>query len=166
VRNIFVEEGVFMAMPNVGTKAPEFTLPVSREQNVSLKDYEGKKNIVLAFYPLDFTGGWQQELTNLEKDRKEFEARDAQVLSVSVDSPFSHKAFAEKMGGINFPMLSDFYPHGAVCSLYDCLRPQGYPKRAVFIIDKQGVVRFAKEYDKGIPENPELLSELDKINKG
>ena len=49
------------------------------------------------------------------------------MLSVSVDSVFSHKAFAEKMGGINFPMLSDFYPHGAVCSLYDCLRPEGYP---------------------------------------
>jgi peroxiredoxin Q/BCP len=53
---IFVEE-VFMAMPTVGTKAPEFTLPVSREQNVSLKDYQGQKNVVLAFYPLDFTGG-------------------------------------------------------------------------------------------------------------
>ena len=86
-------------------------------------------------------------------------------MSISVDSPFSHKAFAEKMGGINFPMLSDFWPHGAVCQLYDCLRPQGMPKRAIFIIDKQGVIRFAKEYDKGIPENNELLAELDKINK-
>lgn len=70
------------------------------------------------------------------------------------------------MGGINFPMLSDFYPHGAVCTMYDCLRPEGgFPKRAVFIIDKQGVVRFRKEYDKGIPENKELLAELDKINR-
>ena len=105
-------------------------------------------------------------MTNLEADRKEFEARDAQVLSVSVDSVFAHKVFAEKMGGINFPMLSDFYPHGAVCSLYDCLRPQGYPKRAVFIVDKKGVVRFSKEYEKGIPENKELLGELDKIGRG
>ncbi len=88
------------------------------------------------------------------------------MLSVSVDSVFSHKAFAEKMGGINFPMLSDFYPHGAVCATYDCLRAEGYPKRAVFIIDKQGIVRFTKLYDKGIPENKELLAELDKINKG
>ena len=47
------------------------------------------------------------------------------------------------MGGINFPMLSDFWPHGAVCQLYDCLRPQGMPKRAVFIIDKQGVIRLS-----------------------
>ena len=85
---------------------------------------------------------------------------------MSVDSVFSHKAFAEKMGGINFPMLSDFYPHGAVCSQYDCLRPEGYPKRAVFIIDKQGMVRFGKLYDKGIPENKDLLAELDGINKG
>jgi alkyl hydroperoxide reductase subunit AhpC len=82
-----------------------------------------------------------------------------------VDSAFSHKAFAEKMGGINFPMLSDFFPHGAVCTLYDCLRPQGYPKRAVFIIDKQGVIRFRREYEQGIPDNKDLLAELDKIGK-
>lgn len=63
-------------------------------------------------------------------------------------------------------MLSDFYPHGAVCALYDCLRPEGYPKRTVFIIDKQGAVRFVKQYEKGIPENKELLAELEKINKG
>lgn len=69
------------------------------------------------------------------------------------------------MGGIGYPMLSDFYPHGAVCALFDCLRPEGYPKRAVFIIDKQGVVRFRKEYEKGIPVNTELLEELDKINR-
>lgn len=70
------------------------------------------------------------------------------------------------MGAIRFPMLSDFYPHGAVCQLYDCLRPQGFPKRAVFLIDRQGVVRWRKEYEKGIPENQELLAQLDTINKG
>ena len=86
-------------------------------------------------------------------------------MSVSVDSPFSHKAFAEKMGGINFPMLSDFFPHGAVCTLYDCLRPQGYPKRADFIIGKQGGIPFRREYEQGIPDNKDLLAELDKIGK-
>lgn len=70
------------------------------------------------------------------------------------------------MGAIRFPMLSDFYPHGAVCQLYDCLRPQGFPKRAVFLIDRQGVVRWGKEYEKGIPENKELLAQLDTINRG
>jgi alkyl hydroperoxide reductase subunit AhpC len=85
------------------------------------------------------------------------------VLSVSVDSVFSHKVFAERMGGISFPMLSDFWPHGAVCQLYDSLRPQGMPKRAVFIIDKEGIIRFAREYDKGIPENSELFTALDKL---
>ena len=85
------------------------------------------------------------------------------MLSVSVDSVFSHQAFAEKMGGISFPMLSDFYPHGAVTAAYDCLRAEGYPRRSIFIIDKQGVIRFRKVYEKGIPENKELLDELDKI---
>ncbi len=103
-------------------------------------------------------------MINFEADRKSFEAKDAQVLSVSVDSVFSHKAFAEKMGGINFPMLSDFFPHGDVSIKYDCLKPEGYPKRAVFVIDKQGVVRFRQVYEKGIPENKDLLAELDKIN--
>ena len=87
------------------------------------------------------------------------------MLSISADSVFSHKAFAEKMGGITFPMLSDFYPHGAVSDLYGTLRPEGYPRRAVFIIDKDGVIRYRKEYEKGIPDNKDLLSELDAINR-
>jgi alkyl hydroperoxide reductase subunit AhpC len=87
------------------------------------------------------------------------------VLSISADSVFSHKAFAEKIGGITFPMLSDFYPHGAVCDLYGTLRAEGYPRRAVIIIDKDGVIRYRKEYEKGIPENKELLAELDAINR-
>lgn len=82
-----------------------------------------------------------------------------------MDSVFSHKAFAEKIGGITFPMLSDFYPHGAVCDLFGVLRSEGYPKRAVIIIDRQGVMRYRKEYDKGIPDNKELLAELDTINR-
>jgi alkyl hydroperoxide reductase subunit AhpC len=82
-----------------------------------------------------------------------------------VDSVFSHKAFAEKIGGITFPMLSDFYPHGAVCDLFGVLRSEGYPKRAVIIIDRQGVMRYRKEYDKGISDNKELLAELDTINR-
>ena len=102
-------------------------------------------------------------MSNFEAEKASFEAKDAQVLSVSVDSVFAHKAFAEKMGGISFPMLSDFFPHGAVCEQYDCLRPQGFPKRAVFIIDKQGTVRFARLYEGGIPENRELLAELDRL---
>ena len=102
-------------------------------------------------------------MSNFEADKASFEAKDAQVLSVSVDSVFSHKAFAEKMGGISFPMLSDFFPHGATCEQYDCLRPQGFPKRAVFIIDKQGVVRFAQVYEQGIPENKDILAELAKL---
>ena len=83
---------------------------------------------------------------------------------MSVDSVFSHKAFAEKMGGINYPMLSDFYPHGEVCSRFGCLSDRGFPKRAVFIIDKKGVIQFKKEYEKGIPDNQELLAALGQIS--
>ena len=62
-------------------------------------------------------------------------------------------------------MLSDFYPHGAMSDLYGVLRPEGYPRRAIIIIDKQGVIRYRKEYDKGIPDDKELLAELDSINR-
>src|SRR2546422_2693112 len=97
-----------MVMPSVGQKAPEFTLPVSREQNVSLKDYEGKKNVVLAFYPLDFTGGLEGGLSGFEKDPKEIEDPGGQVFCIKVDSPFSPKTFVEKKGGGNFSLLFHF----------------------------------------------------------
>ena len=84
---------------------------------------------------------------------------------VSCDPSPARQAWKEQLGA-EYTFASDFWPHGAVCMLYDCLRPQGTPKRAVFIIDKQGVIRLTKEYEKGIPENRELLAELDKINKG
>lgn len=85
------------------------------------------------------------------------------MLSISVDSVFSHKAFAEKCGGLNFPMLSDFYPHGEVAKLYGVLGERGFNKRSVFIIDRGGTIRFSKVYEKGVPENAELLAELDKV---
>ena len=104
-------------------------------------------------------------MTNFEVDRKGFEERDAQVLSVSADSVFSHKAFVEKMGSIGYSMLSDSYRHGVITALYDCLRPEGYPRRVIFIIDEQRIVRYCQVYEKGIPENKDLFAELDKINR-
>lgn len=95
-----------------------------------------------------------------------FEALDAQVLGISVDSVPSHKAWIEKLGGLNYPLLSDFYPHGSIAQCYGVLRGEGYCERAIFIVDKKGIIRYAEVYDIGKkPPNDILLRELEKIQK-
>ncbi len=91
-----------------------------------------------------------------------FEAANAQVLGVSCDTVFSHQAFAEKLGGIDFPLLSDFWPHGAVAQAYGVFNAErGFPIRSVFIIDTGGIVRWKKVYPPGsLPDPDELLEAL------
>lgn len=96
-----------------------------------------------------------------------FETLNAQVLGVSVDSIPSHRAWAEKLGGLNYPLLSDFYPHGEVAARYGVLRQDGYCERAIFIVDKKGIIRYAEVYDIGKkPPNDILFWELEKVSKG
>jgi len=93
----------------------------------------------------------------------EFQERNAQVLSISCDSRYSHAIFAEQMGGIGFPMLSDFHPHAAITHAYNVWNPdRGCAKRSVFVIDEKGILRWQKVYPPGtLPEMPELLEALD-----
>ena len=99
-----------------------------------------------------------------ERELDRFRANDAQVVGVSIDSKYANAAWAEKLGGISFPLLSDFYPHGAVAERYGVLRPQGMAERALFIIDKDGIVRYIDVHE--ISEPPDeavLFEELAKI---
>lgn len=84
-------------------------------------------------------------------------------MSISCDSVFSNKVFAEKLGGISFPMLSDFYPHGKAAQTFGVFNEKGFSKRACFLIDKAGTIRFSKVWEKGIPENNELIAEIKKL---
>lgn len=84
-------------------------------------------------------------------------------MSISCDSIFCHGAFAEKLDGISFPMLSDFHPKGQLSESYGVLSERGNSRRSVFIIDSQGILRWKKIYEQGLPEVQELLSELGKI---
>lgn len=95
----------------------------------------------------------------------DFQARNAQVMSISCDSRFSHAAFAEHMGGISFPMLSDFHPHGQITRAYNVWNAErGCPVRSVFIVDEGGVLRWVKVYPPGtLPEADELLAALDSL---
>src|SRR6202142_4636365 len=98
---------------SVGSAAPDFTLKDQNQKEVKLSDYKGKKNVVIVFYPLDWSPVCTNEHACLVNDMKRFEQLDAQILGVSVDSAWSHKAFAERMG---FPylLLAVFQPRGAV----------------------------------------------------
>lgn len=96
-----------------------------------------------------------------QADAARFAALDTQVLGVSVDSLFSHIAWAESLGGIDFPLLSDFWPHGKVAQLYGILTDAGHTERVIFIIDKTGRIRYVDHHDlEDVPDNEELFKVL------
>ena len=148
----------------VGQPAPEFTLKDQNQKEVKLADFAGKRNVVLIFYPLDFSPVCTNEHVCVVNEMKQFEKLNAQVLGLSVDSVWAHKAFAEKMG-ISYPLLADFHPKGAVAEKFGVyLADKGISGRAVIIINKAGKIAWFKNYD--IPVVPDMsevgqaLSEL------
>jgi peroxiredoxin len=138
----------------VGQAAPEFTLKDQSMGEVKLADFRGKKNVVLMFYPLDWSPVCTNEHACMVNDMKKFETLDAQVLGLSVDSAWSHKAYAEKMG-IKYPLLADFNPRGAVAEKFGVyLADKGITGRAIAIVDKTGKIAWFKNYD--IPVVPDI----------
>jgi mycoredoxin-dependent peroxiredoxin len=148
----------------VGAQAPEFTLKDQSQKEVKLSDYQGKKNVVLVFYPLDWSPVCTNEHACFVNEMKQFEGLDAQVLGISVDSAWSHKAFAEKMG-IHYPLLADFHPRGAVGDKYGVyLAEKGITGRAIIVVDRGGKVAWLKNYDiPTVPDVKEVAGALSKI---
>jgi mycoredoxin-dependent peroxiredoxin len=127
----------------VGDKAPDFTLKDQHGQAVTLSDFRGEKNVVIIFYPFAFTGVCTGELCAVRDELAAFENDNVQVLSISIDSVFSHRVFAEQEN-LPFPLLSDFWPHGEVCRAYDVFDERtGAARRSSYVIDKQGTLRWA-----------------------
>jgi peroxiredoxin len=138
----------------VGQTAPDFMLLNQEKKEVKLSDFAGKKNVVLVWYPLDWSPTCTNEHVCFVNDMKAFETLDAEVLGVSVDSVWSHKAFAEKMG-IKYSLLADFHPRGAMSEKYGVyLADKGITGRAIAIVNKTGKVAWFKNYD--IPVVPDL----------
>ena len=136
-----------------GDEAPDFELRSHKGGTVRLSDFRGKKNVVVAFHPLAFTPVCATQMTNYENDRPAIEQHDAVVLGVSIDPQPSKAAWAKTLGPISFDLLSDFHPHGDVAKRYGVFREkEGFSERAVFVVDKQGKIAWAKTYD--IPEQP------------
>ena len=125
----------------VGDPAPDFELKGTGKTEFKLGDYRGKKNVVLAFFPAAFSPPCSQQMPLIQAQRPDFDASDAVVVGISVDNTWALEAFAQQLR-IDFPILSDFYPHGAVAEKYGVLRDNGVCERAVIGIDKQGIVRY------------------------
>jgi mycoredoxin-dependent peroxiredoxin len=123
-----------------GTDAPDFTLKDQDGNEVTLSSFRGNQNVVLVFYPFTFTGVCEGELCSLRDDLSEFQSANAQVLAISCDSRHSQRIWAEQQG-YNFPVLSDFWPHGEVSRAYGVFNEQlGAAMRATFVIDKSGTI--------------------------
>ncbi|MEU5964395.1 peroxiredoxin [Micromonospora parva] len=128
----------------VGAEAPDFVLKDQNNQEVRLSGFRGRRTVLLVFYPLAFTGICQGELSEIRDNLDEYVNDDVQVLTVSVDSVYSHKIWADREG-YQFPMLADFWPHGAVAQAYGVFNDvAGFANRGTFVIDRAGVVRFAE----------------------
>jgi peroxiredoxin len=139
---------------SVGQTAPDFNLKDQSQKEIKLSDFAGKKKVVLVFYPLDWSPVCTNEHACFVNDMRQFETLDAEVLGVSVDSVWSHKAYAEKMN-IKYSLLADFHPKGAMSEKYGVYLPEkGITGRAIFIIDKGGKVAWSKNYD--IPVVPDV----------
>ena len=147
----------------VGDQAPDFTLKSKSGDDmndISLSDYRDEKNVVILFFPLAYTGVCTDEMCSVSAGLADYDALDAQVLGISVDSPFAQEAWAEKEG-ITIPLLSDF--NKEVSAAYgsqfeDLIGFKGVAKRSAFVVDKSGVVRFAS-----VSDDPTELPNFDAI---
>jgi peroxiredoxin (alkyl hydroperoxide reductase subunit C) len=123
-----------------GTEAPDFTLKDQDGNEVTLSSFRGNTNVVLVFYPFTFTGVCQGELCALRDDLGDFESANAQLLAISCDTRFAQQQWAQQQA-YTFPVLSDFWPHGAVSRAYDVFNDAlGAANRATFVIDKTGKI--------------------------
>ena len=154
----------------VGELAPDFTLPAVRGGKVTLSQYRGKKNVVLSFVPAAWTPVCSDQWPGYNIAQEFFDQNDAILLGITVDNIPTLYAWTKQMcmggGKLWFPVLSDFYPHGAVAQKYGILRTDGVAERALFVIDKKGIIRYIDVHD--INERPRLevlVGELQKLNK-
>ena len=150
-----------MTTLKAGDLAPDFTLPATTQESTTLSQYQSRKNVVLAFYPFDWSPVCSLQLPSLQENLSKFKELNAEVLGISIDSRHSHKAFAEHLG-LEFPLLSDF--DKKVCQAYGVLREGGFAERALFVIDTQGVIRYAHVNPIGeVPDNQPVLEVLRKL---
>lgn len=150
----------------VGDPAPDFTLPSTTGEKISLHQYRGKKNVVISFVPAAWTPVCSDQWPGYKIAKGLFAENDAILIGITVDNIPTLYAWTRQMGQLWFPVLSDFWPHGAVADRYGVLRSDGVAERAIFIIDKKGVIRFIEVSDINIrPDLGVCARELEKLEK-
>ena len=146
----------------VGTPAPDFLLRDQFGQDVSLSSYRGRKAVVIVFYPYAFSGVCTGEMAAIRDRLAEFMTFDTEVLAISCDPVYALRAFADQ-DGLNFPLLSDFWPHGEVTRAYGVFdEKKGCPERSSYVIDREGIVRWAVHNAK--PEGRDLDEHLKQLH--
>jgi peroxiredoxin (alkyl hydroperoxide reductase subunit C) len=149
-----------------GDHAPNFTLPSISEEKVSLSQFRGKKNIVLSFVPAAWTPVCSDQWPGYNIAKDIFDQYDAILLGITVDNIPTLFTWTNQMGKLWFPVLSDFWPHGAVAKRYGVLRSNGVSERALFVIDKKGIIRYIDVHDNNKrPPLEELMDALEKVRK-
>ncbi|MEZ5977675.1 MAG: redoxin domain-containing protein [Planctomycetota bacterium] len=150
-----------------GSQAPAFELDSHLDTKVALSDFAGKKNVLLVFYPLDFTPTGSIEIPGLQAIKDRFEAADTQVLGVSVDSKYCHKAWADSFGKIEYPLLADFHPKGAMAKTYGAwLEDAGITDRATVLVGKDGKVLWSESVGPGGARQPmDLLKKCQELGQ-
>jgi peroxiredoxin len=147
-----------------GTKAPDFTLHVTPDQNVSLSEFLGRP-VILTFYPADWSPVCSDQMALYNEVLPEFQKHGAELMGISVDGVWCHSAFA-KDRHLHFPLLADFEPKGAVARLYGSYRQEGVTERALFVIDKEGMIRWSYCSPVGVnPGADGILQALEALEK-
>ena len=145
----------------VGTQAPDFTLRDQFGQDVTLSSYRGQKAVALIFFPYAFSGVCTGEMAGIRDRLAEFMTFDSEVLAISCDPVYSLRAFADA-DGLNFPLLSDFWPHGEVTRAYGVFDDaKGAPLRSSYVVGKDGTVRWSVH--NAMPEGRDLDEHLAQL---
>ena len=151
----------------VGTEAPDFTLRDQNNEVVTLSSFRGSKAVLLVFYPWAFTSICTGELGQIRDRIDEFANDAVQVLTLSIDSSYVHKIFSQR-DELNYPLLADFWPHGAVAAAYGVFNTDaGVSNRGTFLIDRDGVIRFSEATEIGVGRDPQRwLDEIAALTTG
>jgi peroxiredoxin len=150
----------------VGEPAPDFVLPSVSGKKISLSQFFGEKNVVLSFVPAAFTPVCSQQFPGYSVVKNVFDETDAVLLGITVDNIPTLHSWTRQMGKVWFHVLSDFWPHGAVAKEYGVFRSDGLTERAIFIIDKEGIIRFIQVSDINKKPDPNVCAlELKKLGK-
>ena len=150
----------------VGDIAPDFTLPAVSGDDVTLSQYRGKKHVVISFVPAAWTPVCSDQWPGYNIVRQMFDENDAVLLGITVDNIPTLYAWTKQMGDLWFPVLSDFWPHGAVAQKYGVLRSNGVTERALIFIDKKGIIRDIQVSDINVrPDLAQCAATLEKMDK-